>query len=353
VDDDRLAAYQYDLPPERIAQAPADRRDASRLMVLARGAPPAHHVFRDLPDLLAPGDLLVRNDTRVLPARLRGRRPGGGRTELLLVRRLGTDPDDERWLALARPSSHLKVDKPVVIGDGALTATVAERRGAGQVVVVFDAAGADFRRRLEAAGEVPLPPYIERGDAGPTEADRERYQTVYAREAGAVAAPTAGLHFTPEVEAALAARGVGLAHLTLHVGPGTFRPIKAERLDEHRMDAEWYRVPPETARAVTDARREGRRVLAVGTTVVRTLESAVGSDGTLSPSEGWTDLFIRPGHAVRAVDGLLTNFHLPGSSLLVLVSAFAGRERVLAAYEEAVRREYRFYSYGDAMLLLP
>jgi len=351
--EDNLSLYDFDLPPDRIAQRPAARRDAARLMVLRGDAPPEHRRFHELPALLRPGDLLVRNDTKVIPARLRGHRPGGGRVELLLVHRHAGD-GAERWQCLARPASHLRAGQRLVFGEAALVAEVVARGDAGRVEVVFDVpdAGA-FRERLEACGETPLPPYIHRPDGGPDAEDRTRYQTLYAAAEGAVAAPTAGLHFTPAVEAALAARGIEVAALTLHVGPGTFRPIQAETLAGHVMEAEFYRVSVAAAAAVNAARAAGRRVLAVGTTVTRTLESSADARGQIACGEGWTDLFIRPGYAFRAIAGLLTNFHLPRSSLFVLVAALAGRERMHAAYGEAIREGYRFYSYGDAMLILP
>jgi len=349
--DDLLSLYDYDLPPELIAQRPAGKRDESRLLLLAGDGKSAHRSFRELPEILCPGDLLVRNNTRVIPARLRGKRPGGGKTELLLIHRL---EGDERWLCLARPTSHLKPGKQIFFGEGRLVATVEERLGEGKVTVSFgtmDAGG--FMEQLESLGEVPLPPYISRGEDKPDTSDRDRYQTIYASENGAVAAPTAGLHFTPEIDAALAARGVACAYLTLHVGPGTFRPIKTERLSEHRMDEEYYIVPEETAAAVNAAKQEGRRVITVGTTSTRALESVTDESGCVHPGQGWTDCFITPGYRFRAIDGLLTNFHLPRSSLLALVSALAGRERIIEAYKEAVAEKYRFYSYGDAMLILP
>ncbi len=324
------------------------------MLLLAGDAPPAHHTFAQLPELLVEGDLLVRNDTRVIPARLRGKRPGGGKIELLLVHRKECPDKIERWLCLARPARPLKPGTSLTFGEGALQAVVEEALGAGKVVVTFPDLDRDALMDLLATcGEVPLPPYIERPDRGPDAEDQQRYQTRYARVDGAVAAPTAGLHFTDEVESLLAQRGVQITHLTLHVGPGTFRPIKAENLCEHHMDEEFYQVNPEAASCITGARREGRRIIAVGTTTTRVLETVTDDTGVTHAGKGWTDLFIRPGHAFRGIDGLLTNFHLPRSSLLVLVSAFAGTRRVLDAYREAVSEGYRFYSYGDAMLLLP
>lgn len=364
-----LHAYQFALPPERIAQTPAPERTDSRLMVLDASHAPAHHVFRDLPSILQPGDVLVRNDTRVIPARLRGRRPGGGKTELLLTHPLARAPESMRldlpappgesgtcWLCLARPASHLKPGKVLTFGEApdTLHATVLAQLGGGRVLASFDVPDdATLLTRLPAFGEVPLPPYIDRTAGGPNASDADRYQTTFARHPGAVAAPTAGLHFTDAIDEALQARGITIETLTLHVGPGTFRPMVAEDIREHAVDAEYYAVPPPTAAALNRARAEGRRLIAVGTTTTRTLESVVDKHGHIHAGEGWTDLFIRPGHVFRAIDGLLTNFHLPGSSLLVLVSALMGRERILDAYNLAVASGYRFYSYGDAMLLLP
>lgn len=369
-----LHAYQFTLPPERIAQTPAAERADSRLMVLDGSAPPIHHVFRDLPSILRPGDVLIRNDTRVIPARLRGRRPGGGKTELLLTHPLARAPESLRhslppgkqeqdgipdggtcWLCLARPASHLKPGKTVTFGDPVnLTATVRAQLGAGRVLVSFDVPDdAALLARLHTLGEVPLPPYIHRAAGMPDPEDAHRYQTTFAHNPGAVAAPTAGLHFTAAIDEALREHGIDIETLTLHVGPGTFRPMVAEDIRDHTVDAEYYAVPPETASALNAARADGRRLIAVGTTTVRTLESVVDEEGRIHAGDGWTELFIRPGHRFRAIDGLLTNFHLPGSSLLVLVSALMGRERILEAYRIAVESGYRFYSYGDAMLLLP
>lgn len=346
-----LSSYQFHLPQERIAQRPAERRDASRLMALAADGGIVETVFSELPNLLEPGDLLVRNNAKVLPARLIGRRAGGGVTEMLLVRP-GEYAGEEAWYCLARPASHLKAGKSVVFGDGELTAAVLAKEAGGAVWAAFSEKGERFRAALERVGRLPLPPYIERPDRTPTREDVERYQTAYAKKEGAVAAPTAGLHFTPELDERLRERGVDIAEITLHVGPGTFRPIKADNLDDHVMDAERYEIPTECWRAIREARDAKRRVVAVGTTTARSLEAAALSelDGE-TVLDGWTSLFIRPGHRFRLVDGLVTNFHLPGSSLLVLISALAGRERILASYERAVAGGYRFYSYGDAMLI--
>jgi S-adenosylmethionine:tRNA ribosyltransferase-isomerase len=315
-------------------------------MVLPRaGGPARHHSFRDLPDLLAPGDLLVMNRSRVFPARLLGRRASGGEAEILLVRDLG----EGRWEAMVRPGRHLRPGQRVALDDDL------------SVVIESEALAADGRRRvrllskrrdvaaaLERCGHTPLPPYIRRPDRP---SDRERYQTVYAREPGSVAAPTAGLHFTAAVLDRLKEHGVQTAEVLLHVGPGTFRPVTAERAEDHVVDPEPFVVPEETAAAVAAARARGKRVVAVGTTTVRTLETVAEDDGGVRAGAGDTRLVIVPGFRFRVVDALLTNFHLPRSSLLMLVSAFAGRERVLQAYAEAVRAGYRFYSYGDAMLV--
>jgi S-adenosylmethionine:tRNA ribosyltransferase-isomerase len=332
--------FDYDLPEESIAQEPAPRGE-SRLLVLDAEGSDRHRQVRDLPRLLRAGDLLVLNDTRVIPARLFGQREGGGggRMEILLIEKAG----DLEWDALVRPGR--RVRPGTVLRFEELTAEVMEKR---------EDQSPRYRLRfsepvephLDRLGHVPLPPYIRRPDR---EADRERYQTVYARNPGAVAAPTAGLHFTEAILEEASAAGIGVAWVTLHVGIGTFKPISAERVEDHRMDRERYEVSEETAEAIRRTQTSGGRVVAVGTTVVRTLESAA-SDGEVRPGGGSTELFITPGFRFRAVDVLLTNFHLPRSTLLMLVSAFAGRERVLAAYEEAVREGYRFYSYGDAML---
>ncbi|HEU0091135.1 MAG TPA: tRNA preQ1(34) S-adenosylmethionine ribosyltransferase-isomerase QueA [Vicinamibacteria bacterium] len=342
----RIAEFDYPLPPASIAQEAIEPRDAARLMRLPRTeGTPTDHVFRDLPRLLRPGDLLVVNRSRVFPARLLGRRDGGGAAEVFLLREVG----DERWEALVRPGRRLRPGAVISI-DGGLSAVVeaAAVGTEGRRVVHLRAESGPLEAALERAGHVPLPPYIRRPDRPD---DRARYQTVYAREKGSVAAPTAGLHFTPSVLDALRAAGLGVAELVLHVGPGTFRPVTAAEVEDHRLEPEPYLIPAETAEAIAAARTRGGRVIAVGTTVVRALEAAARNEGTVSAGAGETALVVRPGFTFRIVDALITNFHLPRSSLLLLVAAFAGRERVLDAYEEAVRRGYRFYSYGDAMLL--
>jgi len=339
--------FDYELPPELIAQEPAEPRDASRLLVLDRTVGAwADHGFSELPELLRAGDCLVANRSRVIPARLLGTAvDGGGAVELLLLRPVG----DERWEAMVRPGRRCRVGARVDLAGGAARAHVVGEGNEGTRVVAIEAPW-PVHELLERHGLPPLPPYIERHDA-PKPEDRERYQTVYARDDGSVAAPTAGLHFTPELLARLAGRGVALHYLTLHVGPGTFRPVRATRLDEHRMEAEPIEIPEATARAVHAAKRDGRRVVAVGTTTTRALEWAMGEDGRLRGGAGEADLFIRPGHRFRVVDALITNFHLPRSTLLVLVAALAGRDLILDAYRHAVAARYRFYSYGDAMLI--
>ncbi len=354
----RLSDFDYELPPGRIAQQPAPERDLARLFVHEIGADrSAHALVRDLPGFLAPGDLVVVNDTRVLRARLFARRGSGGRVELLCVEPRGDDAG--AWLALVHPARKLRAGERLALDAPDAFAVMLERarlpggKPAPGWAVRFEDARAsplDAAEVFERCGHVPLPPYIERADLP---VDRERYQTVFAARPGAVAAPTAGLHFTPELLERLRAREVERASVTLHVGPGTFRPIKTEVLEAHRMDAERFEIAPETERAIRAARARGGRVVAVGTTTVRALESAALADGEARSSSGSTDLFIRPGHRFRAVDALLTNFHLPRSTLLVLVSAFAGRERTLRLYAEAIERGYRFYSYGDALLFLP
>ncbi|MEA2603345.1 MAG: S-adenosylmethionine:tRNA ribosyltransferase-isomerase [Acidobacteriota bacterium] len=331
--------FDYELPAASIAQEAAPRGE-SRLLVLDREEPDRHARVRDLPRLLRPGDLLVLNDTRVIPARLFGRRSGStGKMELLLIERLG----EREWDALVKPGRRARPGTVIEL-DGSLAAEVVDKREDGRHRLRFSE---PIEPHLDRLGHVPLPPYIHRPD---TSEDRERYQTVYARSPGAVAAPTAGLHFTERLLEEIAAAGIEIARVTLHVGIGTFKPVAAERIEDHRMDRERYEISEEAAEAIRRARERGR-IVAVGTTVVRTLESAaLGGDGTILPGTGSTELFITPGFHFQVVDALLTNFHLPRSTLLMLVSAFAGRERVLAAYEEAVREGYRFYSYGDAML---
>jgi S-adenosylmethionine:tRNA ribosyltransferase-isomerase len=340
-----LADFDYPLPAEQIAQQPAARRDGARLMVLGRRAGGLEHsAVADLTGHLRAGDVLVLNDTRVRPARLRVRTESGGSAELLVVTGLGAG----LWQCLGKPAKRLGAGTVLSMPDGT-SATVDAALGGGRYAVRF--AAADVGELLERCGEVPLPPYVKR-PGGPSALDRERYQTVFARVPGAVAAPTAGLHFSAELLARLAAAGVETEYVTLHVGPGTFLPIRHGDVRRHRMDAEWARIPAPVQRRIGRARDEGRRVIAVGTTTVRALESAAGRSAEEAEAGFWADAFIRPGFRFRVADGLFTNFHLPKSTLLMLVSAFAGRERVLGAYASAVREGYRFYSYGDAMLIL-
>ena len=340
----KTSDFWFDLPPELIAQTPLKRRDASRLLVLDRTSGTyTHRHFHELPEYLRPGDCLVLNDSRVLPARLLGvRLPGGGASEVLLLR----DRGDDLWECLVRPGKKLRPGARLSFGNGALTATVEAEIEDGNRLVRFHYSGI-FLEVLERLGEMPLPPYIKEKLA-----DAERYQTVYSRAPGSAAAPTAGLHFTKELLGRIADMGVRVCYLTLHVGLGTFRPVKEENPLNHKMHAEYCIVPEETAKTVTETKRAGGRVIAVGTTSCRTLESFAGADGTLRLQSGWTDIFIYPGYHFKCVDALVTNFHLPESTLLMLVSALAGRETILAAYREAVRERYRFFSFGDAMLIV-
>jgi S-adenosylmethionine:tRNA ribosyltransferase-isomerase len=341
----RVSDFDYDLPQELIAQEPLPERDASRLLVLDRASGRiSHHGFRDLPTLLDPGDLLVVNRSRVFPARLLGRRAGGGEAEVLLVRRKA----DGTWDALVRPGRRLRPGSTVEVADDLTVRIEGAEPGSPLRQVRLLTGDSDPEAALGRRGHVPLPPYIRRADHA---ADRERYQTVYARETGSVAAPTAGLHFTSALLEDLAARGVERAEVVLHVGPGTFRPVEVEQVEDHRVDPEPCTVPPETAEAVARAHARKARVVAVGTTVTRTLESAALVAGGVRAGSTETALVIVPGRRFQVVDALVTNFHLPRSSLLLLVAAFAGRELILAAYAEAVRERYRFYSYGDAMLI--
>lgn len=337
--------YDYELPRELIAQAPLADRSASRLLVLERRTGRVEHRrFRDLPDLLTPGDLVVVNRSRVLPARLLARRPGGGSAEILLVRRRGP----EHWTAMVRPGRRLRPGVVLDVAPGFQVRIEAAADPGPTRLVRLLATDGNPEAAIDRHGHVPLPPYIRRPDRLE---DRERYQTVYASVPGSVAAPTAGLHFTEEVLNRLADRGIHRAELVLHVGPGTFRPVEARDVRRHHVDAEAYELPEATAGAVARAASEGRRVVAVGTTTTRALEAAAAR-GPLRARRGETDLVLYPGRRFRVVDTLLTNFHLPRSSLLLLVCAFASREAVLAAYADAVREHYRFYSYGDAMLIL-
>ena len=334
--------FYYELPEELIAQTPLQRRDASRLMVLNRETGEiAHKHFYDIVDYLKPGDCLVLNDSRVLPARLLGHRPTGGAVEVLLLRDLG----DKKWECLCKPGRKMREGDQVTFGDGELTATVRQVQEDGNRIVEFHYEGI-FLEVLERLGKMPLPPYIKAELA-----DQERYQTVYSREVGSAAAPTAGLHFTKELLDKIRAKGVKTAFVTLHVGLGTFRPVKAEDILEHHMHSELCMMNAETAKILNETKANRGRIICVGTTSCRTLESLVNEDGTFTAKSKWTDIFIYPGYEFKAMDGLITNFHLPESTLVMLVSAFAGREAVLNAYQKAVEERYRFFSFGDAMFI--
>lgn len=339
----KTSDFFYHLPEELIAQTPLEKRDTSRLLKLDRATGAVeHHHFYDIIDYLQPGDCLVMNDSRVLPARLLGHRPTGGAVEVLLLRDLG----DKKWECLCKPGRKMQVGNEVIFGNGELTATVVEVQETGNRVVEFHYEGI-FLEVLERLGKMPLPPYIKEELQ-----DQERYQTVYSRAVGSAAAPTAGLHWTPELLEKVREKGVKTAFVTLHVGLGTFRPVKADNIHEHHMHAELCMINEETAKILNETKRSGGRVICVGTTSCRTLESLVNEDGTFEAKSRWTEIFIYPGYTFKAMDGLITNFHLPESTLVMLVSAFAGREHVLAAYEEAVRERYRFFSFGDAMVIV-
>ena len=335
--------FYYDLPEELIAQTPLEKRDTSRLMVLDRQTGEVSHKhFYDIIEYLQPGDCLVMNDSRVLPARLLGHRPTGGAVEVLLLRDLGA----RRWECLCKPGRKMQLGNEVLFGDGELSATVVEVKEDGNRVVEFHYEGI-FLEVLERLGKMPLPPYIKAELQ-----DQERYQTVYSREVGSAAAPTAGLHWTNELLEKARSKGVKTAFVTLHVGLGTFRPVKAEKILQHHMHAELCMMSAETARILNETKAAGGRVICVGTTSCRTLESLVNEDGSFEEKSKWTEIFIYPGYTFKAMDGLITNFHLPESTLVMLVSAFAGREHVLSAYEQAVEARYRFFSFGDAMCIL-
>nr|WP_325295038.1 tRNA preQ1(34) S-adenosylmethionine ribosyltransferase-isomerase QueA [uncultured Oscillibacter sp.] len=339
----KTSDFYYDLPQELIAQTPMEKRDGSRLMTLdRRTGETGHRHFYDLPSLLRPGDCLIMNDSRVLPARLLGRRlPGGGACEVLLL----TDKGENVWECLVRPGRKLRAGARMTFGDGSLTAEVAEELADGNRLVRFAYEGI-FLEVLERLGKMPLPPYIKEELQ-----DQERYQTVYSKVLGSAAAPTAGLHFTPELLRELESKGVNLGYVTLHVGLGTFRPVKEEAIEDHDMHSEFCTVPPETAELINRTKAAGGRVICVGTTSCRTLESWAGEDGHMEARSGWTNIYLYPGSRFKVMDGLVTNFHLPESTLIMLVSAFAGREAVLAAYREAVKERYRFFSFGDAMFI--
>ncbi len=334
--------FYFDLPEELIAQTPIPERDHSRLLVLDRDTGRIEHrYFYDLPEYLHEGDCLVLNDSRVLPARLLGRRSSGGGVELVLLR----DLDEGKWECLSRPGRKTKPGTELIFGEGELKATVLEVAEGGNRIVQFHYEGI-FLEVLERLGKMPLPPYIKEELQ-----DAERYQTVYSRELGSAAAPTAGLHFTEELLARIREKGVKVCTVTLHVGLGTFRPVKEDEIEDHEMHSEFCIIPEETARIVTETKKNGGRVVAVGTTSCRTLESFALEDGTLKAASGWTNIFIYPGYRFKCVDALVTNFHLPESTLIMLVSALAGREKILNAYRTAVEERYRFFSFGDAMFI--
>ena len=339
----KTSDFYYDLPQELIAQTPLDKRDTSRLMTLDRKTgETGHHHFYELPDFLNPGDCLILNDSRVLPARLLGQRlPGGGACEVLLL----IDRGNKTWECLVRPGRKMRTGAKLRFGNGELTAEVVEELPDGNRMVRFDYEGI-FLEVLEHLGKMPLPPYIKEELQ-----DQERYQTVYSKVLGSAAAPTAGLHFTPELLEKIAAKGVGIGYVTLHVGLGTFRPVKEEEITDHEMHSEYCVISQETADLINRTKANGGRVICVGTTSCRTLESWAAEDGHMEPKSGWTNIYIYPGYKFKVMDGLVTNFHLPESTLIMLVSAFAGREHVLAAYEEAVKERYRFFSFGDAMFI--
>ncbi|MGA1409695.1 MAG: tRNA preQ1(34) S-adenosylmethionine ribosyltransferase-isomerase QueA [Prochlorotrichaceae cyanobacterium] len=371
IGDDRLSAYDYELPSDRIAQNPVSPRDHSRLLVLQSPTDIAHHRFRDLPSLLKPGDLLVLNNTRVIPARLYGYKTGtntgttageasrGTPVEILLLEQQGNAPAETiqpQWLALVKPGKRLKPGAEIEFPDPNHPESVALRAKVlaideatgGRILQFYPAPDRSFWDCLEHLGQIPLPPYIRESQA----AD-EQYQTVYSSQAGAVAAPTAGLHFTPELLQRLAEVGIEQTTLTLHVGVGTFRPVETERITEHQMHSEWVEIKAETVEKIQATQARGGRIIAVGTTVVRSLEGVIAQTGSLQPFQGKVNLFITPGFTWQVVSGLITNFHLPKSSLLMLVSALVGRKRLLNLYNEAIVQGYRFYSFGDAMLILP
>lgn len=338
-----LHDFYYELPKELIAQDPLEDRSGSRLMLLNRETGELkHRIFREITEELEAGDCLVVNDTKVIPARLIGSKVGTeAKIEVLLLRRR----EERLWEALVKPGKKARPGAKISFGDGLLTGEVTEVVEDGNRIIRFDYEGI-FEELLDRLGQMPLPPYITHQLK-----DRNRYQTVYARHDGSAAAPTAGLHFTPELLEEIRRKGVKIAHVTLHVGLGTFRPVKAENILEHHMHSEFYMVEEEQAGLINETKKQGQRVIAVGTTSCRTLESATGEDGILRAGSGWTDIFIYPGYTFRMIDALITNFHLPESTLLMLVSALAGRERIMSAYEEAVKERYRFFSFGDAMFI--
>lgn len=339
----KTSDFYYDLPEELIAQTPIEQRDTSRLMTLNKATGGVeHHHFYELVEYLKPGDCLILNNSRVLPARLLGQRlPGGGACEVLLL----IDRGEKTWECLVRPGRKMRTGAKLSFGNGELTAEVVGEMENGNRLVRFDYEGI-FLEVLERLGKMPLPPYIKEELQ-----DRERYQTVYSKVVGSAAAPTAGLHFTPELLKKIEEKGVGIGYVTLHVGLGTFRPVKEETIEGHEMHNEFCTIPQETADLINRTKANGGRCICVGTTSCRTLESWAGEDGHMEAKAGWTNIFIYPGYRFKVMDALVTNFHLPESTLIMLISAFAGREQVLGAYEEAVRERYRFFSFGDAMFL--
>ncbi|KHE67643.1 tRNA preQ1(34) S-adenosylmethionine ribosyltransferase-isomerase QueA [Halobacillus sp. BBL2006] len=339
-----IKQYDFELPEELIAQVPLEDRSASKLMVLDREKEKIeHHHFSDISQFIQPGDCLVLNDTRVLPARLYGAKEDtGGKVEVLLLHQ----NEDDEWEVLVKPAKKVKIGTKIVFGEGQLVAECTEIQEHGGRKVRFSYEGI-FLEVLESLGEMPLPPYIK--EQLP---DRERYQTVYAKEEGSAAAPTAGLHFTNELLYSLQEKGVEIAYLTLHVGLGTFRPVSVDKIEDHDMHAEFYQLSEETADTLNRVRKNGGRIISVGTTSTRTLETIIRDYGTFTAASGWTDIFIYPPQKLQAIDGLITNFHLPKSTLIMLVSAFAGRDFILEAYHRAVEERYRFFSFGDAMLIL-
>ena len=336
--------FYFDLPEELIAQVPLKDRTTSRMMVVDRKTGSIEHKhFYDILDYLKAGDCLVLNNTRVIPARLFGARPSGGKVEFLLL----TRKDEKRWEVLVKPGKKAKVGDKIIFGEGVLTATIEEIIEDGKRIVSFEYEGI-FEEVLDRLGEMPLPPYIHEKLE-----DKERYQTVYAKYEGSAAAPTAGLHFTTELLEKIKAKGVHIAYVTLHVGLGTFRPVKADDILEHEMHSEYYSIHAEDAELINKVKAEGGRIIAVGTTSTRTLESNADENGKITAASGWTNIFIYPGYKFKCIDGLVTNFHLPESTLIMLVSAFIGREETLAAYNQAVKEKYRFFSFGDAMFIHP
>jgi S-adenosylmethionine:tRNA ribosyltransferase-isomerase len=343
-----LSEFDYELPEALIAQEPLERRDASRMLVVQRSSKSwSEYGFSHFPELLQEGDVVVINNTRVFPARLLGQRdPSGGRVEVLLLRKI----EPSLWEALVRPAHRLNEGAQVRFGDSSLRAEVVASSTGGVRTLKFSGEK-PLDALIDEVGKTPLPPYIKRA-GGSLDRDKERYQTMFAQERGAIAAPTAGLHFTPEITAAIRKRGVRIAEITLHVGYGTFEPVRVDEIEAHQVAAEFFRISDAAARRINQARAAGGRVIAIGTTTTRALETAAAADGIINAGDGATELTIKPGYKFRAVDALLTNFHLPRSSLLILVSAFAGRELVLEAYRDAVKKRFRFYSYGDCMFVI-